>query len=78
MTDSRPPDRAYWLRAIFLERERIANHLGDIGAICNDAAFAFMFYQMMRLKEMVLRTNQRLFGHRFIMDRSSPEGLQWI
>ena len=24
------------------ELERIANHLGDIGAICNDAAFALM------------------------------------
>ena len=31
MTGSVPPERAYWLRAIFLERERIANHLGDIG-----------------------------------------------
>ena len=75
MTGSRPPDRAYWIRAVFLERERIANHLGDIGAICNDAAFAFMFYQMMRLKEMVLRTNQKLFGHRFIMDKVIPGGV---
>ena len=24
------------------ELERIANHLGDIGAICNDAAFALI------------------------------------
>ena len=75
MTGCIPPERAYWLRAIFLERERIANHLGDIGAICNDAAFAFMFYQMMRLKEMVLRTNQKLFGHRFIMDKVVPGGV---
>ena len=75
MTGSVPTERAYWLRAIFLERERIANHFGDIGAICNDAAFAFMFYQMMRLKEMVLRTNQKLFGHRFIMDKVVPGGV---
>jgi Ni,Fe-hydrogenase III large subunit/Ni,Fe-hydrogenase III component G len=75
MTGCVPPERAYWLRAIFLERERIANHLGDIGAICNDAAFAFMFYQMMRLKEMVVRTNMKLFGHRFIMDRVIPGGV---
>jgi Ni,Fe-hydrogenase III large subunit/Ni,Fe-hydrogenase III component G len=70
-----PPERAHWLRALFLERERIANHLGDIGAICNDAAFAFMLYQMMRLKEMLLRTNHSLFGHRFIMDRVVPGGV---
>ena len=69
------PERANWLRAIFLERERIANHLGDIGAICNDAAFAFMLYQMSRLKEMILRTNHKLFGHRFMMDKVIPGGV---
>lgn len=69
------PERAHWLRALFLERERIANHLGDIGAICNDAAFAFMLYQCSRLRELMLRTNHRLFGHRFIMDRVVPGGV---
>ncbi|HTF99044.1 MAG TPA: NADH-quinone oxidoreductase subunit C, partial [Nitrospirota bacterium] len=68
------PDRAHWLRALFLERERIANHLGDLGAICNDVAFAFMLYQMHRLKEMIVRTNAKLFGHRFLMDRIMPGG----
>ncbi len=75
MTGFVPSERASWLRAIFLERERIANHLGDIGAICNDAAFAFMFYQFMRLKEGILRTNSELFGHRFIMDKIIPGGV---
>jgi len=69
-----PPDRALWLRALFLERERIANHLGDLGAICNDVAFAFLLYQFHRLKEMVVRTNMKLFGHRFLMDRIMPGG----
>jgi Ni,Fe-hydrogenase III large subunit/Ni,Fe-hydrogenase III component G len=64
-----PPDRAMWLRALFLERERIANHLGDLGAICNDVAFAILLYQFHRLKEMLLRTNLKLFGHRFMMDK---------
>jgi len=69
------PPRAAWLRAIMLERERIANHLGDIGAIANDAGFAFFFYQFMRLKEIVIRGNQRLFGHRYQMDRVTPGGV---
>ena len=69
------PSRAAWLRAIMLERERIANHLGDIGAIANDAAFTFFFYQFMRLKELLLRGNQRLFGHRYQMDRIVPGGV---
>jgi Ni,Fe-hydrogenase III large subunit len=34
-----------------------------------------MFYQMMRLKEMILRTNRKLFGHRFIMDKVVPGGV---
>jgi len=63
------------MRALFLERERIANHLGDIGAICNDVAFSFMLHQMMRFKEQMLRNNLRLFGHRFIMDRVVPGGV---
>jgi len=69
------PERASWLRAFMLERERIANHLGDIAAIANDAAFTFIFYQLMRLKELILRGNQRLFGHRYLMDRIIPGGV---
>jgi Ni,Fe-hydrogenase III large subunit/Ni,Fe-hydrogenase III component G len=69
------PDRAHWLRALFLERERVANHLGDLGAICNDVAFAFLLFQLHRLKELVVRTNLRLFGHRFMMDRVVPGGV---
>lgn len=75
MTGCIVPDRANRLRALFLERERIANHLGDIGAICNDAAFAFMLYQLSMLRETMLRTNLKLFGHRLIMDRVMPGGV---
>ncbi|MBF0343492.1 MAG: NADH-quinone oxidoreductase subunit C [Nitrospirae bacterium] len=75
MTQCVIPQRAHWLRALFLERERIANHLGDLGAICNDVAFALMLFQFSRLKEMIVRTNLRLFGHRFIMDRVIPGGV---
>ncbi len=75
MTGCSPPERALWLRALMLERERIANHLGDIGAIANDAAFAFLLYQFSRLREMPLRTNLKLFGHRFMMDKILPGGV---
>jgi Ni,Fe-hydrogenase III large subunit/Ni,Fe-hydrogenase III component G len=69
------PDRAHWIRALFLERERIANHLGDLGAICNDVAFAVLLYQFHRLKEILLRTNRSLFGHRYLMDLVVPGGV---
>jgi Ni,Fe-hydrogenase III large subunit/Ni,Fe-hydrogenase III component G len=70
-----PPARALWLRALFLERERIANHLGDLGYIANDAGLAFGLMQMGRLKEDLLRTNASQFGHRYLMDRILPGGV---
>jgi Ni,Fe-hydrogenase III large subunit/Ni,Fe-hydrogenase III component G len=75
LADCAPPERALWLRAIMLERERIANHLGDIGAICNDVAFAFLFFQCTTLKEHFIRTNFQLFQHRFMMDKIVPGGV---
>jgi len=75
MTGCNPPERALWLRALMLERERIANHLGDLGGICNDVAFAFLLYQFSILKEKLLRTNLKIFGHRFMMDSIIPGGV---
>jgi Ni,Fe-hydrogenase III large subunit/Ni,Fe-hydrogenase III component G len=70
-----PPDRALWLRALFLERERIANHLGDLGDLGNDVALSFGFAQFWILKEQVLRNNAALFGHRYMMDKIIPGGV---
>lgn len=69
------PERALWLRALLAERERVANHMGDIGAICNDVGFAFAQYQLTRLKEDWLRENRALFGHRLLMDCIVPAGV---
>jgi Ni,Fe-hydrogenase III large subunit len=69
------PERAVWLRALMAELERLANHLGDIGAICNDAAFAMMLAQCSVLRERVLRTAEVCFGHRFMRDRILPGGV---
>lgn len=69
-----PPERALWLRALWLERERIANHLGDLGYIGNDAGLGFALAQFSRLKEDWLRSNEYVFGHRYLMDRIVPGG----
>ena len=70
-----PPPRAHWLRALALERERIANHLGDLGYLGNDGGFAFGLAQFSCLKEQVLRTNLAAFGHRLAMDFVAPGGV---
>jgi Ni,Fe-hydrogenase III large subunit len=69
------PPRAVWLRALMAELERLANHLGDIGAVCNDAALAIMHAHCGQLREQVLRTAQACFGHRLMMDRVIPGGV---
>jgi Ni,Fe-hydrogenase III large subunit len=70
------PPRAVWLRALAAELERLANHFGDIGAVCNDAAFAILHAGCGWLREQVLRASQACFGHRLIMDRVVPGGLR--
>jgi Ni,Fe-hydrogenase III large subunit len=69
------PRRALVIRAILAERERIANHLGDIGACCNDVGFAFAHVQFSRLRELWQRQNAAVFGHRLLMDVVIPGGV---
>jgi Ni,Fe-hydrogenase III large subunit len=69
------PQRAVWLRALMAELERLANHLGDIGAICNDAAFSLMHAHCGVLRERVLRASDAAFGHRLMRDRIVPGGV---
>ena len=75
IADVTPSSRALWLRALLLERERVANHLGDLGYLGNDVALSFGFAQFWILKEQVLRNNAALFGHRYLMDKIVPGGV---
>jgi Ni,Fe-hydrogenase III large subunit len=69
------PPRARYLRALMAELERLANHFGDIGAICNDASFSIMHAHCGILRELVLRAAEVCFGHRLMMDRVIPGGV---
>ena len=69
------PDRAVWLRALLAELERLANHLGDIGAICNDASFTLIHAHCSVLRESVLRASHQAFGHRLMRDIIVPGGV---
>src|SRR5258707_1887300 len=69
------PPRATYLRALMAELERLANHFGDFGAICNDASFSVMHAQCGILRERTLRTADACFGHRLMMDRVAPGGV---
>jgi len=69
-----PPARAASLRALYLEIERIQNHLGDLGALGNDAGFAFGLAQFSTLKERWLRVTEAACGQRYLMDVIVPGG----
>jgi len=69
------PPRAQALRGVMAELERIANHLGDVGAVCNDAAFALILAYCGILREKVLAASDQAFGHRLMMDRIVPGGV---
>jgi Ni,Fe-hydrogenase III large subunit/Ni,Fe-hydrogenase III component G len=69
------PPRAHWLRAVMAELERIANHVFDIGAICNDATFPLMLAECTVLRERALRAAADCFGHRLMMDGVVPGGV---
>ncbi len=74
--DWRVAERTLWLRALLLERERVANHLGDLGALGNDAGFAVGLAHFSRLREDWLRLSKALFGHRLLMDSILPGGVR--
>jgi Ni,Fe-hydrogenase III large subunit len=75
VTGVTPPPRALWLRALLLERERVGQHLWDLGFLGNDAGFSFGLAQFSCLREDMLRTNAALFGHRYLMDIIVPGGV---
>ncbi|MCL6555520.1 MAG: NADH-quinone oxidoreductase subunit C [Burkholderiales bacterium] len=69
------PPRAQWLRALFLEIERLVNHLGDLGYLGNDVALGFGFNQFWRVKEIWLRACKEWFSHRYLFDCIVPGGV---
>jgi len=60
------PKRGELLRVVYAELERLANHVNDIGFIMLDTGFSFGGAGCARLRERLLRSNERLTGSRFL------------
>ena len=69
------PPRGLAVRAVLLELERLYNHVGDVGMILNDTGFAFGHAHCFRLREELLRLNERLTGHRLLRGAVVPGGI---
>ncbi|HOD82456.1 MAG: Formate hydrogenlyase subunit 5 precursor [Planctomycetes bacterium ADurb.Bin126] len=65
LSDARPPARAEALRAIAAELERIANHLGDLGAMAGDVGFLPTMSYCGRIRGDALNLTALLCGNRF-------------
>ncbi len=60
------PQRAAYLRAIYLELERMYNHVNDIGGIAVDVGFSFPAALASIIKESILSLNEQLTGSRYL------------
>jgi Ni,Fe-hydrogenase III large subunit/Ni,Fe-hydrogenase III component G len=76
LSDIEVPERAKYLRIIFSELERLANHLNDIGFIMLDTGFSFGGSHGARLREGVMQWNERLAGNRFLRKVNVVGGVQ--
>ncbi len=76
LTRTTIPQRARWARVLLAELERLYNHVGDLGNICAGIGFQSGASRLGALKERLLRANDRVTGHRYLMGVVGPGGLR--
>jgi Ni,Fe-hydrogenase III large subunit/Ni,Fe-hydrogenase III component G len=69
------PTRAVWLRGLFLELERLYNHIGDCAALARDVAFDIVASEIAVMREHLVRLNAELTGHRLLRGVNRPGGI---
>lgn len=62
----RVPEHAQYIRAVFLELERMYNHANDIGGIAVDVGFSFPNAFASVIKEKLLALNEKISGSRYL------------
>lgn len=60
------PGKAAYLRGIFLELERMVNHVNDIGGIAIDVGFSFPAALASVVKEALLQLNEKISASRYL------------
>ena len=69
------PKQATYLRAIFLELERLYNHVNDIGGMAVDVGFSFPSAYGSVIKEAILQLNDSLTASRYLKKVNTVGGV---
>ncbi|AIF52306.1 NADH-quinone oxidoreductase subunit C [Pelosinus sp. UFO1] len=69
------PEQAEVIRIVVTELERLYNHVGDIGNLCAGVGFAIGISNGSRLKEILMRLNEKITGNRFLRGMIIPGGV---
>lgn len=76
LTDTAVPLAAELLRALFLELERIHNHVADIGGLAEDVGMDQFAAEFAVVREQVLCLNKQLTGHRYLRSVNRVGGVK--
>ncbi|MFH0878315.1 MAG: hydrogenase, partial [Lentisphaerota bacterium] len=75
LSGTKPPVRAQALRGLMLELERLANHIGDLGALANDVAYLPTASFNGRIRGDFLNMTALICGNRFGRGMIRPGGV---
>lgn len=77
LSEAEVPRRAWLIRTLAAELERLYNHVGDTGNICAGVGFSPVISMGSRLKEYLMQLNEMLAGNRFLRGLIAPGGVNY-